>query len=74
MLYVCFCEEHGVILKIEYVSDSSYNEGSIFEQNKPEGYTIMSGTTLKIKVAKAAEENTDTCNPLEEECETEDIE
>ena len=69
-----FCEEHGVILKIEYVSDSSYNEGAIFEQNKPEGYTIMSGTTLKIKVAKAAEENTDTCNPLEEECETEDIE
>ena len=49
-----FCEEHGVVLKIEYVSDSSYNEGAIFEQNKPEGYTIMSGTTLKIKVANCS--------------------
>ena len=69
-----FCDEHEVELKIEYVSDSSYNVDAIFYQSRTEGYTITSGTTLKIKVAKEAEVTEDTCNPLEEECETEEIE
>ena len=68
-----FCDEHGVTLEVIKEVNSAYNDGTIFYQSRPEGYTVSSGTTLKIKVAdrNAGTSSTDVpeCNPLEEYCE-----
>lgn len=47
-----FCDEHNIKLEVEEVETSEYQAGSIYYQNKPEGYTIAEGVTLKIRVAK----------------------
>lgn len=53
-----FCDENGVLLEVQKVPDSSYNEGTIFYQSREKGYTVASGTKLIIKVATApVEEN-----------------
>ena len=69
-----FCDKYGVTLKVEYVRNTSYNAGVIYDQSRDEGYTIASGTTFIIYVAKddesgEGEEPEVTCNPLEEVCE-----
>lgn len=46
-----FCEKYGVTLKTELVETDEYEEGTIIYQNKPEGYTVVAGVTLIIKVA-----------------------
>ena len=57
-----FCDEHNIKLEVEEVETSDYQEGSIYYQNKPEGYTIAEGVTLKIRVAKApSQTETDNC-------------
>ncbi len=61
-----FCDKYGVKLTIQYEYDSSYDEGSIIWQSRAEGYTVMEGTTLTIKVAAVEEEV--ECNPYEENC------
>ena len=48
-----FCDEHNIKLEIEEVETSEYPEGTIYYQNKPEGYTVAEGVTLKIRIAKA---------------------
>jgi serine/threonine-protein kinase len=56
-----FCDEHNIKLDVEYVETSDYSEGTIYNQNKPEGYTIVEGVTLKIKVAKAVTQEEEDC-------------
>lgn len=57
-----FCDEHNIKLEVEEVETSDYQEGAIYYQNKPEGYTIAEGVTLKIRVAKTpSETESDNC-------------
>lgn len=57
-----FCDEHNIKLEVEEVETSDYQEGAIYYQNKPEGYTIAEGVTLKIRVAKTPSEiESDNC-------------
>ena len=60
-----FCDEHGVTLKVNEETTSSYDPGKIFYQSRAEGYTVTEGTTLIIKVAKANDGN-ETTQPTEE--------
>ena len=50
-----FCDQYGVKLKIVYDTTTSYNAGTIFQQSRDKGYTVMEGTTFTITVAKEAE-------------------
>lgn len=52
-----FCEQYGVKLKIVYDTTTSYNAGTIFQQSRDKGYTIMEGTTFTITVAKEPEKS-----------------
>ena len=57
-----FCDEHNIKLEVEEVETSDYQDGAIYYQNKPEGYTIAEGVTLKIRVAKTPSEiESDNC-------------
>lgn len=60
-----FCEKYGVTLKVINEENSSYDEGTIFKQTRPEGYTVASGTELIIYVATAPVETED---PIEDDC------
>ncbi len=55
-----FCEEYNISLNIEYVPTNDYADGTIFYQDKPKDYTIMSGQSLKIRVAQTPTNNEDT--------------
>ena len=62
-----FCDEHNVELTVEEVVTTEYEDGKIFEQSRPEGYTIASsGASLKIKVAKnmGGVNPDDECDPV----------
>ncbi len=48
-----FCDEYDVTLKIVEESNKSYDEGTIFYQSRKEGYIVVSGTTLTIKVSSS---------------------
>lgn len=45
-----FCNEYGVTLKIQNISHNS-KSGTIVEQSRKAGYTVVEGTTLTIKVS-----------------------
>ena len=73
-----FCDEYGVKLEIEYDESSSAKPDTILKQSRPKGYTVTSGTTLKITVAAkktsgggdgGATNPDDGCNELTDECE-----
>ena len=54
-------------MTVEEVVTTEYEDGKIFEQSRPEGYTIASsGASLKIKVAKnmGGTDPTDECDPI----------
>ncbi len=51
-----FCEKNGVTLEVQKVPNLSYDEGAIFYQSRPKGYTVTSGTKLIIRIATASEE------------------
>lgn len=69
-----FCNKYGVILKIEYVSDSSYDNGTIISQSRPEGYTVAAGSELKITVADSSASSGDTePDTPPDECEESDL-
>lgn len=59
-----FCDKYNVTLEIKRVEDSSYDEGTIYKQSRPEGYTVSSGTTLVIYVAVAPVEE----DPVDDDC------
>ncbi len=72
-----FCDTYGVTLKVLEDETSSYNEGAIFYQSRPKGYTVTEGTTLTIKIAKKPENAPD--DPVNPDgggttCTAEDIE
>ena len=47
-----FCDEYNIDLTISYQETDQYNEGTIISQSRLEGVKVMSGTSLKITVAK----------------------
>lgn len=61
-----FCEEYNIKLNIEYVATSDYAVGTIFYQDKPKDYTIIAGQSLKIKVAEAESDTSETDDCSEE--------
>ncbi len=65
-----FCKKYGVTLVVEREVNPNVDEGAIFEQSRPEGYTITKNSKLIIKIAKAPdpEEPTDPENPDDPEC------
>ena len=46
-----WCDKYGVKLDIEYVETSDHPAGTIYEQNIKAGDAVISGQTLKIKIA-----------------------
>lgn len=70
-----FCQENGITdFEIKYVRGSGKEEGTIIRQSKPEGYTVLSGTSFYIEVAEGPVEEVEDdpeepeCNPLDENC------
>ena len=66
-----FCDEHGVTLKVNEETTSSYDPGKIFYQSRAKGFTVTSGTTLTIKIAKS-NDGSDTTE-VEDGCTDEQI-
>ena len=60
-----FCDKHNITFEIVNEENSSYDEGTIFKQSRPEGYTVTSGTKLIIYVASAPSENEE---PADDDC------
>ena len=61
-----FADEMGITLKIEEIVTTEYPEGTIFYQSRAAGTTVVSGVTLRIRVAKAPlDDTTDDTNPDE---------
>lgn len=59
-----FAEEYGITLDVQEVETNDSPAGTILSQSKPEGYTVMEGQTLTIKVAVAKDDNGDVdCVP-----------
>ena len=52
-----FCEKYEITLKIDYQSTSEYVEGTLISQSRSPKTPIVSGSTLKIVVAQAPNEN-----------------
>lgn len=50
-----FCTKYNVTLKIDYKETSDYEEGTLISQSRSPKTPIVSGTTLKIVVAKKVE-------------------
>ena len=44
-------EKYGVKVEVEYVETDEFAAGTIFEQTIPAGSTVISGQTLKLKIA-----------------------
>lgn len=47
-----FCDENGVVLNIEYQETKDYVKGTVISQSRTKGTKVVSGTSLKIVVAK----------------------
>lgn len=64
-----FCEEYGVTLKVKREVHGT-DDGTIFYQSREEGYTVISGTTLTIKISDSSSngEEEDLCNEELEDC------
>ncbi len=66
-----FCDQYGVKLVIKREANSSYDDGVIFYQSRKEGYTVISNTTLTIKIADSSlADPDDTCDSTLEDCST----
>lgn len=50
-----FCTKYNITLKIDYKETSDYEEGTLISQSRSPKTPIVSGTTLKIVVAKKVE-------------------
>ena len=63
-----FCEEYGVTLKVKREVHGT-DDGTIFYQSREEGYTVISGTTLTIKISDSSSNGEeDLCNEELEDC------
>ena len=47
-----FCEKYGLIIEVEEQETDAYEAGKIITQSRPAGSPIVSGTTLRVTVAK----------------------
>ncbi len=47
-----FCSKYGLIIEVEEQETDAYEEGKIISQSRPAGSPIVSGTTLRVTVAK----------------------
>lgn len=52
-----FCEKYNIKLTIDYQATSQYTEGTLISQSRSPKTPIVSGSTLKIVVAEAPNEN-----------------
>lgn len=52
-----FCEKYKIVLKVDYQSTSEYAEGTLISQSRSPKTPIVSGSTLKVVVAQAPNEN-----------------
>ena len=69
-----FCEEYGVTLNVKREVHSS-DDGTIFYQSRSKGYTVISGTSLTIKVSDSSVgDNKEVCDPELEDCSTSSLE
>ncbi len=57
-----FCEEHGINLKVNEVMTTEHEDGKIISQDKPKDFTIRSGVTLTIEVARNNGDVVDECD------------
>ena len=57
-----FADTYKISVEVQEVETSEYPEGTIFYQSKPEGYTIIAGSSFKIKVAVAVSTDEDINN------------
>jgi Serine/threonine protein kinase len=48
-----FASDMGIILEKTYVETDEYQEGLVFYQSRKPGSTVVSGATLRIKIAKS---------------------
>lgn len=55
-----FCEANGIILNVEYQETNDYIKGNVINQSRSKGTKVVSGTTLKITVAKEMPTTTTT--------------
>lgn len=63
-----FCDKYNLIISVEYIDTTEYEEGKIVSQSRAAGSPIAKGTTLKVKVAKKPTEE----NLTEKETSTDD--
>ncbi|MGN1370948.1 MAG: Stk1 family PASTA domain-containing Ser/Thr kinase [Candidatus Coprovivens sp.] len=69
-----FCEEYGVTLNIKREVHSS-DDGTIFYQSRAKGYTVISDTSLTIKVSDSSVgDNKEVCDPELEDCSNSSLE
>ncbi|MDE6285230.1 MAG: PASTA domain-containing protein, partial [Bacilli bacterium] len=54
-----FAEEMGLSLTIQEVVTTEYEAGTVFYQSRAAGTTVLSGATLRVRVAKAADSTID---------------
>ena len=59
-----FCTKYNITLKIDYEETLQYKEGTLISQSRSPKTPIISGSTLKIVVAKVPEVNNDI-KPIE---------
>lgn len=58
-----FCNEHNIVLNIEYKETNDYIEGTIISQSRVAGSKVVANTALKVVVAKAKPTPTPTPTP-----------
>lgn len=47
-----FCDENGITLSVDYKETNEYINGTVISQSRAKGTKVVSGTSLKITVAK----------------------
>lgn len=47
-----FCDENGITLSVDYEETNEYISGTVISQSRAKGTKVVSGTSLKITVAK----------------------
>ena len=52
-----FADDMNLVLQVEYVETDEYEPGAVYYQNRKKDSVVVSGVTLKIKVAKEKETN-----------------
>ena len=62
-----WCDKYGVKLETEYIETSQYPAGTIYEQNVKAGETVISGQTVKLKIADTPLDNNQSAEQIDAE-------